>query len=78
MPRKTKKQKLRAQLRNQAVSTFTYKFTGLQTPDAISSTQGLKEEFLSKDFVIKDIRKTLILTTLAILFELVLYLFWRS
>lgn len=71
MPRKTKKHKLLAQLRRQhaPVASYTYKFS--------SPALEVAKDFISKDFVIKDLRKTLMLTMLAIVFELVLYWWWR-
>lgn len=78
MPRKTKKHKLLAQLRRQQapIASYTYKFTNPQTIN-INNTLEVAKDSISKDFVVKDLRKTLILTMLAIVFELVLYWWWR-
>lgn len=93
MPRKTKKQKLRADLRRkQFLNTIeevkplqsTEKSTHTHSPifykisdSNIENQRNLAPETTVNFFnhyLISDLKKTLILTTLAILFELVLYL----
>lgn len=68
MPKKTKKQKMQASLRK------VYSFTNIGTQPTQEKNITLTNT-ISNEFLIKDLRKTLVLSTLAILFELVLY--WR-
>jgi len=76
MPRKTKKQKLLVELhRKQTVVNYTFKETTYQPqkPEKMETVIGSN----SLPYIIADLKKTLILTTLAILFVLVLYLGWH-
>lgn len=79
MPKKTKKQKLLAQLhRQQSTSGVSYNYNASKqlTPKDNNPKLEIVEKY-STVYLASDLRKTLILTTLAILFELVLYWLWR-
>lgn len=82
MPKKTKRQKILAELRRRELSTSPEKVSlpGLKAR-SFSNTRGETPyrtevtDNLSVNYLYTDLRKAFILTLLAILFELVLY--WR-
>lgn len=88
MPKKTKKQKLLARLRRNkqtnipktspstALPSYSYIASDKQIPKS-NKVEIVALEKTSTDYLTSDLRKTLILTMLAILFELVLYWLWR-
>lgn len=87
MPRKTRKQKIRArskkekewQSKETSSSSLSYQFTDNYLKETIR--QKVPDPKISQAFptsyIIKDLKKTFILTGLAIIFELVLYWFLR-
>ncbi len=66
MPRKTKKQKIKSFLKQKLIN---------QTP--LLKQKDQNDQIQTRNFVISDLKKTLILTFFAILIEVVLYFKWR-
>lgn len=76
MPKKTKKQKVLAEIHRQK-SPFSYTFNETtDKPQKLDKAEPIIE-FNTLPYIVSDLKKTLILTTLAILFVLVLYWWWR-
>lgn len=79
MPNKTKKQKLLADLRKKQ---YAFSFEKSSQPASLiiekaATVLPTKTETILVSYIFKDLKKTLILTMLAILFELVLYWWLR-